>query len=205
MNNRINSNINFGATPICPVKISKHKCNKYIEADTHFILIDLNNQEDIQAIKKLASKWKQSLFGNSIIKDFLDYSQSHSKSAKFYALTTQDKNFHTIEPHKILGLTEVHKRFLQPQKIDLWFLQVRPDSINVNTNEIPRYKGVGTAILDSLKQIYYSIELSALNNKKIKRFYRQNNFQEIPGSDGDYIWERGIFDIIKTYFIKFFQ
>ena len=195
------SSTSFGAKPIKPVYIQKlnSKKGRFDFVKAHFVKLEADNRNDLDAMQSIAKMWKSSLYVKKIAtaSRWMDY-----LPIDIYALTTQTKDFKNLRPNKILGVAEIRNDPNFDEFKQLTHLQVKPEAINVNKKD-NQYKKVGTEILNSLKGIYDRISLYSVNNYNVERFYRRNHFIDDYKNCGRFVWSSKLFDRIK-YHIKNF-
>ena len=55
-------------------------------------------------------------------------------------------------------------------------------------SQSPEYKGIGTCILDNLKNLYDKIVCFPSPEKSVRNFYSKNHFVEYPEGTNHFIW-----------------
>lgn len=172
---KVRDKISFGAVPCNRVKIKafdKAK-NKFVSQPATFVWLDYSNKADIASVDKAANSWKKADY----IKKIATASHfMYANEIDVYALTTQMKDFETLNPEKILGFAEIRLNG-SPEKVFLNRLQVKPEAINIYKSK-SSHKYVGSSILSSLKKIYTSISLDSADDRNVRTFYRSNGFIE---------------------------
>lgn len=170
---------NFGAQYIAPAKVKKHSSrrNRYHDQKVSFVELEADNPNDAAALDYINRKWASAKYVSRIKRDFDVKSEGILRNPhlyKTYALTTQKNNFDKLRPWTILGITEV-KDYSDDLCIEL--LEVNPRY--KNSNQKRKYKYVGTAILDTLKNLYSKEKDIVLNSAdEAKVFYEKNDFVE---------------------------
>lgn len=160
--------------------------NKFINENANFVILDGKNKFDLNAVSFALKKWKGA---NDLMNriDTLAHWSSLLRDVNVYVITSQSKNFDKLNPKNILGFAGVKE--IDKTSIELSYLQVSPKAANVNV-KMPNSKGVGKAILKSLKNLYDYIELDSINDENTKKFYRHNGFVETE--NGHFVWKRCI-------------
>lgn len=182
--------ISFGAKFINPINVRKLKEKSYNQAGISFVEINPLCADDVSALKYIAEHWEKDKYAINIsnVANMIFKGKSSDKT-RIYALTTQGDSFEKLNPDKILGVVEAEE-FL-PFYIHINRFQVKPEYIN---------KGFGTAILNSLEEIYRKISLIAENDEYVKKFYERNGFYETSNGSNFYTWYKDYFaDIFKIY------
>ena len=188
--------ISFGAKPINTTYIKKLDKNAkgFVRCRATFVKLDPKNSSDILAVGEAAATWKDSKYASKIA---TAARWMGTNPIVVYALTTQKNKFDTLIPEKILGLAEMRKDGGMTNEDWLYHLQVKPDSINVNSDGKNNYKFVGSSILKLLKKIYSNIFLYSENNPNIQKFYNDNGFIADYTFERRYHWSSNIFKRLK--------
>lgn len=184
----------FGArfvTGIPKIHVKKLNSNgEYKKTPAHFVELLPNCMGDILALSETVKSWKNEKFASSVFASMLKKMKGNPlyTNRKIYAITTQNKNINKLDSKQILGVTEgiVNKNY----DVYLEALQVNPNYVYA---EKPEYKGVGTAILKSLKNIYYKIQLISASEKYVKDFYKKNEFIDLPRGSNFFVWHKNLF------------
>ena len=197
---KINS-VTFGANPLNTVKIKKFdkKAKDFVDFPATFIKLEPYNEFDLMAVDEAAQKWKDAKFIRKIA------TASHwMKEAPIdiYAITAQKKKFDKLNPDEILGFAEMRNDNSFPGFKWLYYLQVKPDAININNTGKKIYKHVGTSIIKSLKKVYKNISLYSENSPNIMKFYKKNGFIEDSAAERHYLWSSNIFKRLKIHYNK---
>lgn len=193
--------ISFGAKPINTVIIKKFdkRAKKFVDYPATFVKLEPWNRSDIVAVDKAAENWKDSKYASKIAVAARWINQI---PVEIYALTVQSKNFNRLKPGKILGLAEMRKDSSRPKEDWLYYLQVNPDAMNVNSDGKNSYKHVGSSILKSLKKIYSDMFLYSEDNPNIEKFYQNNGFIEDYILERHYHWSSNIFKRAKYHLVN---
>ena len=152
------SDTKFNAKPIIRTTVSKYnnQFGDFMACPANFVLLDKTCPADIEAVNQVEGKWRNAEFIKKIRLHANWMSQHKFDYVKIFALTTQTDKFEKLDPSKILGFADI-SRNNNSKKVILEFLQVAPNAKNVENNIEPQFKGCGTAILESLKEIYNTI------------------------------------------------
>lgn len=183
----INKNVSpyFGAKFINAVAIGKnsHHKNKYFDDLVSFVQIEPTNPDDIEAVKNAALYWKDDKYALNI--SYAAETLKDNIESSVYALTSQKSNFQFLDSDKILGL--MHTTTFPNDTKFIEHIQVYPELINEKN---PEYKGVGTGILNSLKQLSNMIVCFPASGLSVKSFYLKNGFREKHEKSNCYVWAK---------------
>lgn len=191
--------VSFKGTFINPINIKKLEGTKYKNFPASFVELDPANLNDVKALENVHKNWNQS-FSSIIYNSAFCSSVVPDKSRHFYALTSQKENFEYMNSDKILGVVE----FRNDSKYNrIEYLQVNPNYItgksknfisklfaskNIKNEKLSPFTRIGSAILDSLKQLTdKSIDLYSM--PEAKGFYWKNGFvRKSIFNSHHYIW-----------------
>ena len=186
------NNISFGAVPINKVKIKKFnkKTNKFLDYPAYFVRLSKDNEQDIEVADSAAKKWKNAKYIQNIATSahWMPY-----KPIDVYALTLQADDFEKLQYSNILGFSVMRRDDKNFNNTKLYYLQVRPNAINVNNKNKLNYKHIGKSIVSSVKKLYHNITLDSEDNQNIKDFYKSNGFIEDYYRKNHFAWNDNIF------------
>ncbi len=186
------NNISFGAVPINKVKIKKFnkKTNKFLDYPAYFVRLSKDNEQDIEVADSAAKKWKNAKYIQNIATSahWMPY-----KPIDVYALTLQADDFEKLQYSNILGFSVMRRDDKNFNNTKLYYLQVRPNAINVNNKNKLNYKHIGKSIVSSVKKLYHNITLDSEDNQNIKDFYKSNGFIEDYYRKNHFAWSDNIF------------
>ncbi len=177
----------FKANFVNRVKIGKFIKGKYANGYASFVKINPFNQGDINALEDSAKYWEHDKFALNIyyaacaLKNKSKYYMNHD----VYALTSQNKNYNELNSDKILGL--IHTSPYIDKSMLIEHIQVNPQYLY---KEGTKFKGLGTAILNSLKKIKNKISCYPASEESVKTFYTKNGFIKEPNASNYYIWQK---------------
>lgn len=143
-----------------------------------FVELDSDCPNDIDTLSSVNYSWDNGrTFLADINEEFRDCREFENPSSfkRFFAITTQKSDVENLKPKKVLGVAEV---FLgNTENVVLKYLQVDPKN-NMQCKE-SGLKGIGTAIIDGIKEVFRDkdIIVQPVKNKQVKKFYRANGFQ----------------------------
>ena len=158
----------------------------YQSVNLSFVEIEPANKRDINALREVAENWDCATFATDIYTTARALSRKSldSESYKIYALSSQRQNFDQLISDDILGIAEFKKDGANTGNLN--FLQVDPDLIM--SYDKPRYKYIGTGILNSLKSLYSkAITLTSVYSAAL--FYEKNGFKLIKPENLLYKWK----------------
>ena len=169
------TSINFNAQFINQVTIKRYNPDKnnYNSIPVSFVQIEAENNNDIQAVKKTTKDWQNGMFSDKICiaAERIAEEKTNNSPVRIYALTSQMKDFDNLRPDNILGLVETENN---KNALEINHLQVNPEFLP--SIEPPKYRHVGSGILDSLKNLYNKvIELTSVYTAT--NFYEKNGFE----------------------------
>lgn len=178
--------INFKANYINTVLIKTLNStnNTYQPKAANFVEFDIKNPNDTAAINDVAYLWQDKSFADNIAYDVNNANKGYFKKESFrvFALTSQKEGFENLDSRKVLALAEIEKT--SDNNIFLEYLQVDPTI--VYATGIPLIKRCGSAVLDSLKQLFS--DKSIFLNSRTEKFYTKNGFVKIR--QNQYFWNK---------------
>lgn len=186
--NTINiSSASFGAKFINKIPVKKFDSlnNAYKDSLVSFVQIDSRNRKDVAALMDTAKYWRDGHYADNIAYTAreLYLGKMDDNHYQVYALTSQKKQFDNLLSEKILGLIELENK---PDYAEILHLQVDPELIY--TNQPPRYKYVGTGILNFLKKFYNkTLELASVCSAV--EFYQKNGFEICSSTSLRFRWK----------------
>ena len=148
--------INCNYTPSFGAKLisNKHEIGKLVELSYNqtpisFVKIEPQNAGDIKALEQVAKNWLYGKFATNVYHAAcaLRDDSKYYKDNEIYALTSQNSDFENLDNKKILGL--VHTSKFSEGDIFIEHIESNPEMVYFKN---PEYKGIGTAMLDSLKE-----------------------------------------------------
>ena len=151
--------INFGAKFLSSERVFKYNCrdNSYYPARVSFVEIEPCCDE--ATLSNIVKYWQNDTYACNILNTVkrINEDLENSNKYKIYALTSQKHDFKKLSSDKILALAQIE---LEENKTPyLSYLQVNPDNIKQYAFYNERsYKGVGTGVLNSLKNEVFLLE-----------------------------------------------
>ena len=169
------SSINFKAKPVNTINVykRKEKENVFEPLKTTFVKIEPDNLRDMRAINYAAKKWEDAKYMQRIA---TNSHWNNSVPMEFYALTTQTGNFNHLNYEQILGFAEMRPDANLKDFTSLYYLQVKPEAINIFNSPNNTYKRVGSSMITSLKKLYKNIALFSEDSPYLFKFYKTNKF-----------------------------
>ena len=165
---------------------------------TSFVQIDCNNNLDIEALSDVAKHWKNNLYADKVYNTAYMKSKNEKDCSKYeiFALTFQKDNFERLNSDQIIGVAEVMP--IGDKQILIEHIEGKPEYIN----EINRhYNKIGTAMLDSLKELYNKIFLVSRKSNKVSDFYVKNGFVESFDGSGLFVWVKDVLSDFTSIFL----
>ena len=180
----------FRANFVNRAKIMKFVNGTYKNEYASFVRIDPFNQNDISALKDNARCWVSDRYAFALniyyaacaVRNKSKYYKDHA----VYALTLQKENYNELDSDKILGLLQTSPYIDNSLLIE--HIQVNPEYLYKSD---AKYKTLGTAILNSIKNLSNKISCYPSSEKSVKDFYIKNGFEKEPNSLNYYVW-RGV-------------
>lgn len=191
----VNSNLSFTAKLIQDrVNIGRLEDDgRYHDFKSNLVEIDPKCDNDVKALKNAVKYWENDKFGMKACyavqaaKNDSKYYIHH----KVYALTAQQDKFEKLNPDEILGVVHVVPLSGRSKELFVEHVQANPNYLNkIN----PKYVGIGTAMINSLKDLCNMMTLFSSKEKSVKDFYAKNGFCEYPPNTNAYTWIKDIFD-----------
>ena len=183
------TNLNFKAKFISTAQIKKFdkEAKQFLPHRISFVELEPENSVDVAAVDDIFNSWGKVDMLSKIKTSFetMHFYPEELSNSKFYGVTVQASDFNEFNSESIMGIAEISP--MPHKEIYLDFLQVKPD---LKADVLERqYKNIGTAILNSLKEIFDTIRLYSLKNSV--EFYEINGF--IPMAKGNFlehVWEK---------------
>lgn len=167
--------------------------DRYHSFKSNFVELDPKCDNDVEALKNAVKYWENDKFGMNACY-VLQAAKNNSKyyvNHKVYALTAQQDKFEMLNPDEILGVVHVVPLGGQSKELFVEHVQANPNYLNrIN----PKYVGIGTAMIKSLKNLCNMMTLFSSKEKSVKDFYAKNGFCEYPPHTNAYTWIRDTFD-----------
>lgn len=184
------NNITFGTKLINYQEIKKYnsKTKKYEPYNSAFVEIEPRNVNDMLAVNGTQYRWYDEEYASDIAytAELLNSGVFDSKKHKIYALVSPEFNAKELRTCDILALAEMELKEQSYPRLER--LQVDPELIYNPFFVAQRpFKRVGSGVLDSLKNIYNAIILSA--SCSATTFYEKNDFKRINLPRLIYLWK----------------
>lgn len=197
--------VSFGAIPINTVTIKKYniKTKKFQSIKTSFIKLEHDNENDMEAIKSAANKWRNATYIRKIASASRWMGIQDLVNIEVYALTRQTKNFKKLNYGNLLGFAEMRSDYNNPKKAILNHLQVKPNAMNLNQQKNKKYQRVGTSIIKSLQKQYNEIALFSVFDTKTERFYKRLGFIRDSIANNHFVWNKSFLERLKLYYRVF--
>ena len=169
--------LTFKAQLIQPIKVQKLGYDKkYHDHQASFVELNPKDMNDRLCLNEVNNNWEDK---TSLASDIANDLNKDSKKEvceidkRYFALTTQNDDFKNLDHKQILGVVNIIE--IASTLNHLKFLQVKP-SCNYGRNN-RKFKDIGKGILDSLKAMFPSrdITLEAIDGSIM--FYKKNGFK----------------------------
>lgn len=192
MLNNISSNTypapNFRAKFIKKVPVQKldFATRRYKTTQASFVEFEPENEKDLKALAKAQAQWDGEAYATEIVMAAgrMSMGQLRRPKSRIFVLTTQADDCKNLDKDSILGMAQMIGG--KTTLAELKYFQVRPD-IKFKSDSRD-YKGVGKAILDSLKGIYTkAIKLQSCFSAA--DFYEKQGFQTMETGLLMYLWQ----------------
>jgi len=173
----MNKTISFKANYIRPATILS---NNNVPKTVSFVRLDPECVSDMEAVRDVANNWRHSTtFLLDILEEMNDCTDFFEHMGKkFFAITRQEDNFEYLTPKKVLGLAEIIQQD-SSNSFKLKFLQVHPEHTAQTRKHKPsEFKGIGTAILDALTEIFPNKNIKGEATAEALDFYLGYGFQK---------------------------
>ncbi len=174
----------FSASFRSPVDVFKRSENTFQSIGASFVELNPFSTNDMKALNDITTYWKYDKFALKIAAEAKTKRQNPHKNSnnRFYAVTLQDGNYGELNSDLILGVVQVAE-LDKPKNILLEYIQTNPKYLYSIDKQI---KGIGFAMIRSLKELYDTITLNSINDHYVRNFYKRNKFREF--SQNWYRW-----------------
>lgn len=177
--------LTFKANYISPATIVRINNSNYGFKQVSFVEIDPMYKNDRLSVNKAAVSWDRH-GGEGFAYDICEAlnqiycSGQNNDDKRFFAITTQRNDFERLAYDDILALAQVttpeeSEYHSNSKYID--FLQIDPEY--QKSNVYRTFKGVGTAMLNSIKKLYNDKNILLDSVESAIEFYTKNGFKEI--------------------------
>lgn len=196
-----NNNMHFNAHKLdFKPKVVKRDdtTGKYEPEEVSMVEIDLQNSKDLEALHKLKEEWYDANlkyvftpyntlnYTKWIVDGAIDDSKKTNKSgrdSKYFAVTTQEENFESLDPEKILSICNMTT--FSEDYTELFLIQSK-SKLPSERNSV--YKRCGSALSDGLKHYYKQITVFPV--EEAKPFYIANDFKPSETDENHLVWKR---------------
>lgn len=202
--------INFTARYIGPVSVLKKDENKYTPTVASFVEFKPTDFNDLITLSCVARSWDRSYASNIYGNAYQKMHAMYGDDSCYYGVVLPQDSYEKVDKKNVLGLVQYTPTENYANIID--FLQVNPKTmhksgfakkmsdmmssvkkmfaLNTSSIEYSGYKGIGTGIINTLKEMSKDKPIMLVSDKKAVEFYEKNDFIkiEIIGENG-YIWK----------------
>lgn len=180
-----NKSPNFNAKFVSKAQVLKldNIDNLYKQKNISFIEVNPKNKQDVKAIYNISKDWGKNSLAPNIKDTVIDLSRRIKNifGIKIYALTTQNKNFRTLESDKVICLSEI---IPLKDKIFLSYIQTKPNQM-FSSNE-KEYKNIGSTMIKTIRN-KYNKPIVAHSLADAVPFYEKLGFKQKKEDSLDYI------------------
>lgn len=191
--------INFKARYIGPVSVLKKDENKYTPTEVSFVEFKPTDLQDLTTLSCIAKSWNRSYAGNIYDNAYQKLCTTYGDDSCYFGVLLPQDDYMKVDSKNVLGLVQYTPKEYYANIIN--FLQVNPKIMyksgfakamsdimnsvkkiiapNDSGVEHSSYKGVGTGILDSLKEMSKDKPIVLVSDKKAVEFYEKNDFTNI--------------------------
>lgn len=178
--------ISFKANYIDSATVIQNEILKSYPKEVSFVELDPNNKLDVISANRANMMWddkcnRDEYFGDSICKS-LNRINSHKSTVRekerFFVLTSQLSNFEHLISNKILAMAQIMECGKNIQFVE--YLQVAPK--NSHKANCPEFSYVGTAMLNSLKKLFFREKIALDSINEAVGFYLKNGFKDLGKS-----------------------
>lgn len=170
--------ISFKALPVSniPTPHVKKYDDKRNLCDYRVAFVELNpdNMSDMKALRDIADEWD---FGETFAKNIYNEARGvirywgEKPVKRFFALVHSCVNPMNLNSDNIIGVTEIHDKI---DEVEIKYLQAEPPYTEYQME--PIFKGIGTAIINSIKALIPNKNIVLRSVDSAKKFYRKNGF-----------------------------
>ena len=180
------NSICFSANFVNKAQIKKIVGGSEYKDYAYLVKIDPYNSADINALQDTSKYWQYGNLATNIyyVACAVRNGSKYYKNHEVYALTKQASDYENLDSDKILGLVNADKKLDGSFFIEQ--LQANPDIIYSHE---PEYKGIGSAILTSLKQLTDKITCYP-SPSSLRIFYEKNGFKKSENVYNMYEWTK---------------
>jgi len=179
---------NFQASWIKNVKIGELVPNTkmYSPCDVSLVKINPHDKFDLQALDDIANFWEYDKFSVNIYNHAdVIYKGKEEPNYRIFAITKQSDNFNKLISDDILGIADLD--ILSTSDAKIVHIQVEPELVySLN----PKFKGVGSAIIESFKEIFSKIYLKSSLDLSVRNFYKKHKFQNYTNYKTEFVWQK---------------
>ncbi len=169
--------LTFQANYLSSATIERINVYKNCPKKVAFVEINPAQKGDVATMHKTAIKWDK-IGGDGFAYDICKAINNGVKD-RFFVLTTQSDNFDKLDHNQILSMAQVKTEKEGESFVE--YLQVDPE--NFRTAENPEFRLIGTAMLNSLKKIFYNKSILLDSVRNAISFYLKNGFVDMGITD----------------------
>lgn len=160
------------------VTIQSRQGSVYTPKQAYIVELDKNDGDDLQSLHNVSLLWgkEKANFVPYLFSDFIKDTEFKPdvNSDHCLVLTLQDKNFEKIDPAKILGVSLFSEEDIENE---LNWLQVQPKNTSRFQPVDRKYKNVGTAIINYIRENYEGKPIFVNSSNTAIDFYKKLGFE----------------------------
>lgn len=176
--------INFKGNYISTVNVLKKNAQKqFVPHRVSLVEIDTQNLGDILALREIENRWDEPLARDIYIKaSRLHIKDTPNEMDRLFIITRQRDNFSELNCDDILAEAHIQLSWNQ-DVIALETLQVDPEQ-NFWAQENRHFKGIGSAFIDKIKEIFQGKEIHLYSLPSARKFYLKKGFKQVEQGAG---------------------
>ena len=174
-------NVSFGAKFISPAYIKESIDGTYKTRAASIAQLSTTESSDRSLLNNIVKNYinnklpDEYIYADDISRkyNYIYRENPEDDSSKFFVLNIKDNNFQALDPENCLGVTQVN--VVSPKYCELRYLQVNPNT--KHGKEFQKYKGIGTAIIDFIKDFFNDRDIVVQPDTAVIDFYLKNKFK----------------------------
>jgi len=174
--------ISFGAKYINSTTVQKIDTRTGAESPCKVSCVELNprDDKDLKAVREAVYDWESPDEYDAQILSYMENcanpneeNASYLKKMKFYAITSQKKNFNNLESGDILALSQI----IEGDNVELKYLQVKPLGLSSFLKH-QKIKYLGSKMIDLISFLFPDKDITLCSNPRAYNFYLKNGFEK---------------------------
>lgn len=167
----------------------------FIELNPFKNMLQASNEKnsDVDALKEVKYRFGNWGHNASLISDIFEYesTSTNNVNSRYFALTRQEDSFEKLKPSEILGIAKTTQEdrnnvFIDMIQVNPWYAFTSPKDAFYHPSK-PQYRHCGTAIIDSLKEIFKNKDLWLHSPVDLIDYFKTHGFEiaDLPANKGD--------------------